>query len=86
MRYELRRRGVFDRELGRVITPKDPEWALYQAALNRHETPDPMPAESPAPEPFNFEEAGRAREERQLRRIARTDPLRAALKKGGIIK
>lgn len=49
VRYELRERGVFDRELGRAITVMDNEWAAYQVWLDGGGDPDPQPA-PPAPD------------------------------------
>lgn len=44
-RYEVRRRGVFDRDLARVIEPGDPAWADYLAHLRDELPVDPMPPE-----------------------------------------
>lgn len=79
-RYELRRRGVFDRVLGREIGPPDPEWRDWQAALAAGEPFDPEPAQAPPPDTrFDPILAGRARESRQLAKLADRDPVTAAL-------
>jgi hypothetical protein len=43
-RYELRPVGVFDRELGRDITPADDEWPTYHAWLEAGNAPELPPA------------------------------------------
>lgn len=48
-RYELRDVGVLDRELERVITILDNEWADYQRFLDGGGGPDPAP-KPPAPD------------------------------------
>lgn len=84
-RYELRPVGVFDRETGRDVRPSDPGWIEYQAALSRGEMPDPQPADPPAPDArFDPVLAGRARETRQLARLAERQPLEAALVASGL--
>jgi hypothetical protein len=47
-RYELRPVGIFDRELGRGITPADDEWPVYHAWLEAGNAPDLPP---PPPKP-----------------------------------
>jgi hypothetical protein len=44
MRYELRRVGVFDRDLAREVRLGDAEWPNYEAWLAAGNTPDPEPA------------------------------------------
>lgn len=85
-RYELRAVGVFDRELDKVITPADPEWASeYHVWLaDPANVPDPMPIVQEPAAPFNFKAAGRARTERNLKRLAQHDALAALLKKEGL--
>lgn len=46
-RYELRDPGVFDRELGRVITVMDDEWPVYHAWLDAGGVADLAPAPPP---------------------------------------
>lgn len=97
-RYELRPVGVYDRDLGRVITPADADvWLAYQASLLQG-PPDPMPVNPEpvdAPRLYDPVAAGVAREirnaafaaaelERKLKIQAENDPILAAfLKYGG---
>ena len=46
-RYELRPRGVFDRQTNRVVLATSPEWAAYTAWLDAGNAPDK--AQAPAP-------------------------------------
>lgn len=84
-RYQLARRGVFDRVLGRVILPTDPEWRAWQAALAAGEAFDPAPADAPAQDPrFDPIIAGRTRAARQFDKLAKRDPVAAAIAAAGI--
>lgn len=42
MRYQLLRRGVYDRDNDRRVRPDMPEWADYEAWLALGNTPDPI--------------------------------------------
>lgn len=46
-RFELRPRGVFDRQTNRVVLPTSPEWGEYTAWLDAGNAPDK--AQAPAP-------------------------------------
>lgn len=70
MSYEERRVGVFDRELQRTITPRDPEWRRYEAWLRA--------GNEPAPEPDAEQRALSARRREASARVngARSEALR----------
>lgn len=72
-RYELRRVGVFDLELDRVILKDDPAWPEWEAWMQTH-TPDPMPPEV-APRLSAAELAARAEldDQRAMRATLRQD-------------
>lgn len=96
IRYRVAQRGVLkydDAVPGDQGVPIQPEdgaaWQAYHDWMNdNHCGPDPMLVPPPPPatpyDGHNFIAAGRARDQRQLEKLARTDPLQAALKAGGL--
>lgn len=88
-RFELRARGVFDRETGEVLQRGDPGWTRYEEWLSSDpeaNVPDPLPLAAAVArrEEFDFAAAGRAREERALARLAKSNPTEALLRKAGL--
>lgn len=84
--YEFRKTGgIFDRNINKVIYPKDAEWKQYEQFLNDHNVPDPDTTVEPVYIPkFDFVGAGKARKKRVIQRLAETDPVLALLKREGL--
>jgi hypothetical protein len=78
-RYSLRRYGVHDSVLGRVITRTDAEWSDYRVWL-RDNTPDPEPAVAPAdPTPAELAAQAELAEQAAIKASLRSDAAVRAL-------
>ncbi len=80
--YKLDGDGGVIRLADGICIPSDPANIDYQAFLAWQAMGNtPLPADRPG---FDFLSAGAARAQRVIERLAKTDPLTAALLKGGI--